>query len=562
MKQLSIVSGTYNRLGYLKNMVYSVRASIGVGLPYEIVLVDGGSKDGTIDWCKRQSDIRLIEQGKLVGAVKAFQAGFEEARGQYVIIANDDIAFVGDTLRNAFVFMEDNPDVGIGCFYQDRGGKEWHVEHMPIVVDGKQSHGPYGQVCIVPRWLGDYVGWWGDLYHTYAGDNELSCRVYELGYKIQPVPCACIQDFVAADELRKINMGAVDYHPSTGHPDSTAWRERWTRDGLLGPNVAPKPIVDEPRIHKPRLLYAPIYEQWSAIQRVTKRGLREALSRYYHVYEFDYLADPDGLLDAASGWQPDLVLTQIHDTSLYGRETVHLLREVCPKHAKLVNWNGDYFPQNFLAKPYMEMMKRFDLATFVTVDVATDYNVANIPWAYWQIGYEVSNAEPINKTPRHDVLFLGNGHYPFRVELGRTLRSMRGVNVGIYGSWPSSIPSNGRNLYDYDAGCRLYKAAKIAISDGRPSTNFVSNRIFQSMAAGCFTLQQWFPKIEYMLGMKEGEHYVTYKETAELPDLIRHWLARDVERQAIAKRGQDFVLANCSFDQRVKELRHMLGEDK
>ena len=56
---VSVVSGTYNRLSRLKAMVNSVRSSVGVGIPYEIVLVDGGSTDGTLEWARAQSDIAL-----------------------------------------------------------------------------------------------------------------------------------------------------------------------------------------------------------------------------------------------------------------------------------------------------------------------------------------------------------------------------------------------------------------------------------------------------------------------------------------------------------------------
>ena len=98
---ISVVSGTYNRLKYLTQMVASVRLSVGVGIPYEIIIVDGGSTDGTIQWCRMQDDIVLIEQGKLLGAVKAFNAGFAIARGKYTIPANDDILFVNESIRCA-----------------------------------------------------------------------------------------------------------------------------------------------------------------------------------------------------------------------------------------------------------------------------------------------------------------------------------------------------------------------------------------------------------------------------------------------------------------------------
>lgn len=151
---ISIVSGTYNRLEYLKRMIDSARRSLAGthGIEHEFVIVDGGSQDGSQDWCKQQPDVRLIEHGKLMGAVKAFNDGAYAAQGEYVVMGNDDIEYLEDTLLRAWVYMQEHPDCGCGCFYQDRNGRDWHVEVMPCVRDGKQVHEPYGQVCMVPKW--------------------------------------------------------------------------------------------------------------------------------------------------------------------------------------------------------------------------------------------------------------------------------------------------------------------------------------------------------------------------------------------------------------------------
>ena len=550
---LSIVSGTYNRFNNLKMMVESVRSSVGIGIPYEIVIVDGGSTDGTLVWCANQPDIVLIQQNKLMGAVIAFQAGFEAARGKYVIIGNDDIVYVDDSIQCALSFIEDNPTVGIGCFYQDRYGKAWHVEHMAVVEHGVQTHAPYGQVCIIPRWLGNLVGWWGTEYHTYAGDNDLSCKVLELGYQVLPVPCACIHDDVAQDTLRKIN----NPNNKDPHPDSMRYVQKWTRNGKLGPVI---PTYTRLRIDRrmPRILYAPIYEKGNILQHKTKRGLRDALVEAgYIVSEVDYIANPMAIFDVASAIRPDIILTQFHDAGIYNLRLVKELKSENP-NATFVNWNGDYFPEHFFNHEYMNMLKEYDLATFVTRDVDKKYIKAGIPWAYWQIGYEVSHAVPDKSTPRHDVVFLGNGHYDFRIALGRTLRSIPGVNVGLYGSWNKSFRPDGNNLYDYDTGKKLYMNAKIAISDGRPNTRFTSNRIFQAMISGCFTLQQWFPEIYDMLEFDEGIHFVTYKKTEELPELINYWLAHDAERIEVAKAGYQRTRVMHSFDRRVIQLEKLL----
>lgn len=117
---VSIVSGTYDRLESLVRMVESARACVPFGIAYEIVIVDGGSQDGTIQWCGRQKDIRLIQHGELRGAINAFCDGAKAAQGDYVILANDDITFLPGSILAAIVHMETNEHCGAVAFMDDR----------------------------------------------------------------------------------------------------------------------------------------------------------------------------------------------------------------------------------------------------------------------------------------------------------------------------------------------------------------------------------------------------------------------------------------------------------
>jgi len=554
---VSLVSGTYNRLTQLKNMVKSFRLSIGVGIPYEIVLVDGGSSDGTIEWCKSQEDIVLIQQGKLVGAVKAFRAGFDKAVGKYVIIGNDDIEFINESVRCAVSFMDDRMDVGIGCFWQDRNNKPWHVEYLQAknLSTGNIEYVPYGQVCIIPRWLGNKAGWWGEDYHTYAGDNELSCNVWEMGYKVEAIPCACIHDLAYADDLRAKNNS---YPAHKVHPDSAKYLNKWNQGWGVGPEI-PETMKIRQDSRPVRVLYAPIYERGNILQHKTKKGLREALTAAgYLVDEVDYFVNPQYIFDAANAFLPDVFLTQFHDGKLFTPAMMVELKQEHP-NAVFFNWNGDYFPQNFLAPDYMALMKKFDMTSFVTTDVDRKYFTNGIPWMVWQIGYERVDEDNLPRVKSHDVVFLGNAHYEFRNELGKILRSLP-CDVGIYGKWPESYRADGECLYDFEKGHALYKNCKIAISDGRLQAVFVSNRIFQAMYAGAFVMQQWFPGIYDFLGLKEGVHFVTYKNVKDLPALIDYWLKPEnaQNRQKIAKRGQEEILHQHSFDARVAQFSDVL----
>ena len=58
---VSVVIGTLNRRWHLKRAIASVRAE----LPFpeaEIIVVDGGSDDGTLRWLAKQKDVITIVQ--------------------------------------------------------------------------------------------------------------------------------------------------------------------------------------------------------------------------------------------------------------------------------------------------------------------------------------------------------------------------------------------------------------------------------------------------------------------------------------------------------------------
>ena len=54
MTLTSIVIPTYNGLDLLKPCIAAIREYTGAGTPYEIVVVDNGSVDGTAAYCARE----------------------------------------------------------------------------------------------------------------------------------------------------------------------------------------------------------------------------------------------------------------------------------------------------------------------------------------------------------------------------------------------------------------------------------------------------------------------------------------------------------------------------
>lgn len=586
-------------------MVLSARQSLaGVyGLKYEIVLVDGGSTDTTQEWCKLQPDIKLIEHGALHGAVKAFNDGAFVADGKYIIMANDDIEFVGNSILLAYVHMETHPNCGGGCFYQDREGREWHVNGMQAVQivnkKPKRIHVYYAQVGIFPKWLGDRVGWWCDELeygrclktknygnqiglHTYGGDNELSARIIDLGFIVEPVPDAKITDKEAEDNLREINNIAGSHDPKAiqgHHPDSYKFGQKWiNRNAALGvhghfpgPIIKDKPMIQNPLpvTPKERVLYLPLFEQGWQVQKEQKRGLRDALVKVAIVIEYDYMQKfvsigkqrmMDELIKICAEFKPTIMLTQLHNSDQINPRDIYKLRKVCPKNIRNINWNGDYWPKQLLNEKGISLAKSCDLMTSVNRDVVQKHQQQGINTRYWQIGWE---PEGRGYEPKiyHDVVFLASGYSPERQKLGRFLAS-QSFSFGLYGNgWPEGM-NKGENLYNFKEACKIYRGARIAIGNcDWPESGWVSNRIFQILAAGnCVLCHQWFRGYE-ALGLHDQENCLIWKDLDDLGHILKFWLSDTASQRLaiIAANGEKLALERHSFDTRVSELWEMLG---
>ena len=57
--EISIITPVFNSVRWIDLCVRSVRHSL-QGRGYEHIVVDGGSRDGTLDYLQKQKDIRLI----------------------------------------------------------------------------------------------------------------------------------------------------------------------------------------------------------------------------------------------------------------------------------------------------------------------------------------------------------------------------------------------------------------------------------------------------------------------------------------------------------------------
>jgi len=110
MIKASIIIPTYNGLDLLQRCVHSIRSS--TEHPYEIIVVDNGSKDGTGEWCLREK-LALVSLPRNEGFPVACNQGLRLSSGDTLVLLNNDTVVTPRWLSNLSAALYGEPDIGI-----------------------------------------------------------------------------------------------------------------------------------------------------------------------------------------------------------------------------------------------------------------------------------------------------------------------------------------------------------------------------------------------------------------------------------------------------------------
>lgn len=128
---VSVAIPSYNHARFLGDAVRSVLAQEGCDL--ELIVVDDGSTDGSLEVLKgiRDPRLRVIEQSNQ-GAHAAINRGLREATGRFLAVLNSDDRWTPGRLRAALEVFEREPEtVLVGSWIRliDEAGRPLSVKH-------------------------------------------------------------------------------------------------------------------------------------------------------------------------------------------------------------------------------------------------------------------------------------------------------------------------------------------------------------------------------------------------------------------------------------------------
>lgn len=129
---LSIITPVLNGAKYIE---LNLNAVMKAKFPFEHIVVDGGSTDGTIKIVERYSHVKLLHQKEKTGMYGAIHQGFSCAQYKYITWINCDDVIIPENYENALrkAYAADWDFVyGDGFFFWEKDSKKTPMKANPF----------------------------------------------------------------------------------------------------------------------------------------------------------------------------------------------------------------------------------------------------------------------------------------------------------------------------------------------------------------------------------------------------------------------------------------------
>lgn len=185
---LTILIATYNRLEALKVVIDAIHEQ--TKCSHEIIVIDGGSTDGTVEYLKSRNDVTPVFQGKLLGVPRSYNEVWREVESKYTAWLSDDTELTNNGLDLAVQILEDDPEIGmVGLKTRDVIGPRVVVPYVGALSMFRILNCNHG---VMPTEVVRSVGFFNEDYPMYMIDPDLTASILCTGKKVVMTKPVCV----------------------------------------------------------------------------------------------------------------------------------------------------------------------------------------------------------------------------------------------------------------------------------------------------------------------------------------------------------------------------------
>ena len=243
---VSVVIPVHNQFSYTHHCLVAL-ARVGAERPFETIVVDDCSGDGTTERLTRYPGLRLIRNPENLGFVGSCNRGAEAAQGAYLVFLNNDTQVQPGWLDALIDTFEDAPDAGIvgsRLLYPDgrqqeagailfADGTAWNYGHLDAPDKPQYSYRRAVDYCsgaalaietALFRRLGGFDSAFAPAYYE---DADLAFRVRAAGRAVYYQPLSRVVHFegISAGRDEQTQTGLKRYQRINAETFRTRWAE-------------------------------------------------------------------------------------------------------------------------------------------------------------------------------------------------------------------------------------------------------------------------------------------------------------------------------------------------
>ena len=244
---LSIIIVTWNTAKITQKCVQTINKFLNNP---EIIIVDNGSKDNTVELLLKEKNVKIIKNNANLGFSKANNIGFKQASNEYILFMNSDIELIDDSINDLFKYFKNkdnigiigpkflNPDLTVQAsvfpkqsalnafkeFYLKQ--KNSYSKYIPNTEKPIKVWAISGGCILTRKSFFESIGGWNEKYFFYFEDMDLCRKINKIGKDVIFFPkCQIIHRHGASgakladsqNQWRRLIPGSKKYHGLFNH---------------------------------------------------------------------------------------------------------------------------------------------------------------------------------------------------------------------------------------------------------------------------------------------------------------------------------------------------------